>query len=101
MPGRTLVFTPTLGGLQCVTPYLAAHVGEEVASATCEALMARCEEEAHRKDMADDDEDDEGEDLCNCFFSLAYGAGLGFRRRSWTGRVWSFVCVPGRVGSWV
>ena len=58
--------------LQCVTPYLALFLSAADAEAVCNAFLARCIEDTREKDVVQDD-DDEGEELCNCEFSLAYG----------------------------
>jgi len=57
---------------EAVTPYLSAFVSAEVAEATARALLERCIQDTKRERVKQDD-DDEGEDLCNCEFSLAYG----------------------------
>mmetsp|Transcript_130525 Transcript_130525/g.194371 ORF Transcript_130525/g.194371 Transcript_130525/m.194371 type:complete len:1068 (+) Transcript_130525:173-3376(+) len=56
-----------------VCPFLAPFMAESDATALCQTLLTRCFKEAMPKDVAEDD-DDEGEDLCNCEFSLGYGA---------------------------
>jgi len=56
-----------------VCPYLAPFLPEADAVSVCTALQARCFKESMPKDAAED-EDEEGEDLCNCEFSLGYGA---------------------------
>jgi elongation factor 3 len=56
-----------------VCPYLAPFLSEGDAVAICTALQARCYKDAMPKEHAED-EDEEGEDLCNCEFSLGYGA---------------------------
>mmetsp|Transcript_68334 Transcript_68334/g.142419 ORF Transcript_68334/g.142419 Transcript_68334/m.142419 type:complete len:1066 (-) Transcript_68334:74-3271(-) len=56
-----------------VCPYLAPFMAESDATALCTTLLSRCFKEAMPKDVAEDD-DDEGVDLCNCEFSLGYGA---------------------------
>ncbi|KAI8342683.1 P-loop containing nucleoside triphosphate hydrolase protein [Chlamydoabsidia padenii] len=43
------------------------------------AALASCEEAVAQRD-ADEEEDDEGEELCNCEFSLAYGAKILLNR---------------------
>lgn len=53
-------------------PYLAVLVGQEVAEANMNKIRVECREMA--KPLAPkDDDDDEGEELCNCQFTLAYG----------------------------
>jgi elongation factor 3 len=54
-------------------PYLAAIVGEADAESLVEALRRRASPGAAEED-ADEADDEEGEDLCNCTFNLAYGA---------------------------
>eukprot|EP00961_Rhodomonas_salina_P107429 1446738-Rhodomonas_salina.1 len=56
-----------------VCPYLAPYMSQADAEAVCSAVLTRCYKECVPKDAAED-EDDEGEDLCNCEFSLGYGA---------------------------
>lgn len=54
-------------------PYITAIVGDADAKPIADALRKRASPGA--EDEADSDEDDEeGEDLCNCTFNLAYGA---------------------------
>lgn len=54
-------------------PYIAAIVGDVDAKPIADALRKRASPGA--EDETDSDEDDEeGEDLCNCTFNLAYGA---------------------------
>eukprot|EP00879_Flechtneria_rotunda_P031570 GHRR01034502.1.p1 GENE.GHRR01034502.1~~GHRR01034502.1.p1 ORF type:complete len:390 (-),score=132.98 GHRR01034502.1:54-1223(-) len=57
-----------------VTPYLATFMGEEDAEAVTRAYLARAVEEAEREAAANAPIEEEGEELCNCEFSLAYGA---------------------------
>jgi len=56
-----------------VCPYLAPFMSEEDAVNICKNLLARCYRDAMPKEHAED-EDEDGEDLCNCEFSLGYGA---------------------------
>jgi elongation factor 3 len=56
-----------------VCPYLAPFMSEDDAVKTCAELLKRCEKDVMPKEVAED-EDDEGVDLCNCEFSLGYGA---------------------------
>ncbi|KAJ5183122.1 Elongation factor 3 [Penicillium capsulatum] len=58
---------------QNATPYIIAIVGEEDAKAVAESLRKRASPEAAVNDDIPSDEE-EGVDLCNCTFSLAYGA---------------------------
>lgn len=53
-------------------PYLAAFCGEAGATSVCKEFHAACFQEAQSREMAPVEEE-EGEDLCNCEFSLAYG----------------------------
>ncbi|MCJ1292913.1 translational elongation factor EF-1 alpha [Xylographa carneopallida] len=54
-------------------PYITAVVGESDARSVADALRKRASPGA--EDEADEEADDEeGEDLCNCTFNLAYGA---------------------------
>lgn len=54
-------------------PFLAALAGEEEAKDAADALRKRCLPGAEAEDSVEPDEE-EGEDLCNCTFNLAYGA---------------------------
>jgi len=56
-----------------VCPYLAPFMLEADAVSVCTAVQERCFKEVTPKEEIED-EDDEGEDLCNCEFSLGYGA---------------------------
>ncbi|KAL4803196.1 P-loop containing nucleoside triphosphate hydrolase protein [Aspergillus unguis] len=58
---------------QNALPYIAAIVGEEEAKSVAETLRKRASPDAAAADEVASDEE-EGEDLCNCTFSLAYGA---------------------------
>eukprot|EP00879_Flechtneria_rotunda_P033022 GHRR01036538.1.p1 GENE.GHRR01036538.1~~GHRR01036538.1.p1 ORF type:complete len:115 (-),score=20.52 GHRR01036538.1:54-398(-) len=49
-------------------------MGEEDAEAVTRAYLARAVEEAEREAAANAPIEEEGEELCNCEFSLAYGA---------------------------
>ncbi|KAK1140909.1 translational elongation factor EF-1 alpha [Aspergillus melleus] len=55
------------------SPYISVIVGEENASAVAEELRKKACPAALAEDEVPSDEE-EGEDLCNCTFSLAYGA---------------------------
>jgi len=54
-----------------VTPYLTPAIGAEAAKKATTALLDRTEQDAFN---AVPEEEEEGVDLCNCEFSLAYGA---------------------------
>ncbi|GLA01918.1 translational elongation factor EF-1 alpha [Aspergillus niger] len=58
---------------QNALPYIAAIVGDEEAKPIVETLRKRASPGAAAEDEVLSDEE-EGEDLCNCTFSLAYGA---------------------------
>ncbi|PYH92215.1 ATPase component of ABC transporter [Aspergillus ellipticus CBS 707.79] len=58
---------------QNALPYITAIVGEEEAKPLVETLRKRASPGAAAEDAVLSDEE-EGEDLCNCTFSLAYGA---------------------------
>jgi elongation factor 3 len=58
---------------QNALPYITAIVGEEDAKPLAETLRKRASPGAAAADEVPSDEE-EGEDLCNCTFSLAYGA---------------------------
>ncbi|KAI9860087.1 MAG: translational elongation factor EF-1 alpha [Vezdaea acicularis] len=54
-------------------PYITAVVGESDARGIADALRKRASPGAADEDESEED-DEEGEDLCNCTFNLAYGA---------------------------
>lgn len=54
-------------------PYITAIVGDADAKAIAEALRKRASPGAV-DEVESDEDDEEGEDLCNCTFNLAYGA---------------------------
>jgi elongation factor 3 len=54
-------------------PFLAALVGDEEAKGAADALRKACIPGAEEENAVEPDEE-EGEDLCNCTFNLAYGA---------------------------
>jgi elongation factor 3 len=54
-------------------PYITVLVGEKDARAIADALRKRASPGVADEDEAEPDEE-EGEDLCNCIFNLAYGA---------------------------
>ncbi|RDW83734.1 putative translation elongation factor eEF-3 [Aspergillus mulundensis] len=56
-----------------VLPYITAIIGEGEASAIVDTLRKRASPLAAEEEAVESDEE-EGEDLCNCTFSLAYGA---------------------------
>ena len=58
---------------QNLKPYLAAIVGDNDAQGIVDALRKRASPGAEEED-AEEADDEEGEDLCNCTFNLAYGA---------------------------
>jgi elongation factor 3 len=53
-------------------PYVKSFVDQSVAEAACKTFMDKCFQQSRSRDTSDQ-EDNEGEDLCNCEFSLAYG----------------------------
>ncbi|KAG1435808.1 hypothetical protein G6F56_013826 [Rhizopus delemar] len=57
---------------------LSSFYTAEDAEALAIAALNKCEEAVTPKDL--EEEDDEGEDLCNCEFSLAYGAKILLNR---------------------
>lgn len=54
-------------------PYIAALIGEADASGIVDSLRTKASPGAEAED-AEEADDEEGEDLCNCTFNLAYGA---------------------------
>ncbi|KAI9831801.1 MAG: translational elongation factor EF-1 alpha [Sarea resinae] len=65
--------TEAISWIENTKPYIVAIVGDEDAQSIADALRKRAS-----PGMADEEEteadDEEGEDLCNCTFNLAYGA---------------------------
>jgi elongation factor 3 len=55
------------------TPYLVSLIGEADAKSVAETLRKRASPAAAEEEEVNPD-DEEGEDLCNCTFNLAYGA---------------------------
>jgi elongation factor 3 len=58
---------------QSLKPYITAIVGEADAQGILNTLRTRASPGAEEED-AEEADDEEGEDLCNCTFNLAYGA---------------------------
>ena len=59
--------------LQAVCPYLAPFVTQRDARAICKIVYTQCYKQCVPRETQED-EHEEGEDLCNCEFSLGYGA---------------------------
>lgn len=57
--------------MQCVGPFLSGFFSGPDVDAISKAFLAQCFQHDHPGE--DDFDDDTGEDLCNCEFSLAYG----------------------------
>ena len=57
-----------------VCPYLAPFAGDHDSTEAVQAVLQKLREEAEKDNAANAEEEEEGEDLCNCEFSLAYGA---------------------------
>jgi elongation factor 3 len=58
---------------QNLKPYVAAIIGEADAQGVVDTLRTKASPLAEAED-AEEADDEEGEDLCNCTFNLAYGA---------------------------
>jgi len=58
---------------QSLKPYVSAIVGEADAQSIVSSIRSRASPGAAEED-AEEADDEEGEDLCNCTFNLAYGA---------------------------
>jgi elongation factor 3 len=56
-----------------IKPYIAVIIGESEAQTVVDSLRRRASPGAEAED-AEEADDEEGEDLCNCTFNLAYGA---------------------------
>jgi len=61
-----------------VTDFVVAFMDQELAEELASDFLERCEEAVAEKASKEDEE--EGEDLCNCEFSLAYGAKILLNR---------------------
>jgi elongation factor 3 len=61
-----------------VTDFAVAFMDQELAEELASSFIERCEDAVAEKEVEEDDE--EGEDLCNCEFSLAYGAKILLNR---------------------
>jgi len=59
--------------MKAVCPYLAPFLSLPDAQAVCKQVYTKCYKQCVPKETQED-EQDEGEDLCNCEFSLGYGA---------------------------
>jgi elongation factor 3 len=59
--------------LQAVCPYLAPFISLDHAKSICKLVYTQCYKQCVPKETQEDEHDD-GEDLCNCEFSLGYGA---------------------------
>ncbi|KAF7729757.1 translational elongation factor EF-1 alpha [Apophysomyces ossiformis] len=64
--------------IESLTPYTNAFLAAEDSEKLAVNALNKCEEAVTPKDAEEDDE--EGEDLCNCEFSLAYGAKILLNR---------------------
>ncbi|KAI8138495.1 armadillo-type protein [Fennellomyces sp. T-0311] len=64
--------------ISSLTPYIKAFLSGADAELLVSKALDKCEEAVTPKDPEEDD--DEGEDLCNCEFSLAYGAKILLNR---------------------
>ncbi|ORZ18616.1 P-loop containing nucleoside triphosphate hydrolase protein, partial [Absidia repens] len=64
--------------VKSLSPYVKAFVADAQVDALVTKALDKCEEAVTPKDL--EEEDDEGEDLCNCEFSLAYGAKILLNR---------------------
>lgn len=65
--------TDTLSWTDSTLPYITVIVGESDAKSIADALRKRASPGAEDEEESEAD-DEEGEDLCNCTFNLAYGA---------------------------
>lgn len=65
--------TEPISWLNNAGPFIASIVGQEEAKSIADALRKRASPGIADEDESEAD-DDEGEDLCNCTFNLAYGA---------------------------
>ncbi|KAI8065512.1 P-loop containing nucleoside triphosphate hydrolase protein [Gongronella butleri] len=64
--------------IKSLSPYVLAFVDQADVDVLIVKALDKCEEAVTPKDP--EEEDDEGEDLCNCEFSLAYGAKILLNR---------------------
>jgi len=84
---------------KAVLPYLSCYVSADVCEAVARAVLARCIQDTRvEKEVVVDD--DEGEDLCNCEFSLAYGGKILLNNaRLWMKRGRRYgLCGPNGAG---
>lgn len=65
--------TDSLSWTDSTLPYITVIVGESDANSIADALRKRASPGAEDEEESEAD-DEEGEDLCNCTFNLAYGA---------------------------
>ncbi|KAI9356046.1 P-loop containing nucleoside triphosphate hydrolase protein [Pilaira anomala] len=66
--------------IESLAPYAKSFLSAEDAENLAFSALNKCEEAVTAKD--EEEEEDEGEDLCNCEFSLAYGAKILLNRTS-------------------
>ncbi|KAI8880830.1 hypothetical protein K501DRAFT_254385 [Backusella circina FSU 941] len=64
--------------ISALSPYAKSFFSAQDAESLAFSALNKCEEAVTPKDL--EEEDDEGEDLCNCEFSLAYGAKILLNR---------------------
>lgn len=67
-----MVFTET-AWVKSFQPYLKSFMSDADASKVCKSFLETCVRERALKNPVPVEEEEEGEDLCDCEFSLAYG----------------------------
>ena len=72
MSGPDKLWADACCAMQVVVPFLGQVMSEEEATAVSKEFTERCYQEIREKPK-EELEDNEGEDLCNAEFSLAYG----------------------------
>lgn len=65
--------TESINWAESVKPYVTVIVGDDASEAIVDALRKKASPGIEEAEATEEDEE-EGEDLCNCTFSLAYGA---------------------------
>jgi elongation factor 3 len=77
-PIDSRVYVPSIWH-ECVVPYVAGSMEADAAKKATSALLDAVAEELEKAEV-DEQENEEGEDLCNATFSLAYGAKILLNR---------------------
>lgn len=83
----------------CFVPYVQSFLEHGLAENACATFLSKCFQQSKSKNVLTED-DDEGEDLCNCEFSLAYGGKILLNNTNlWLKRGRRYgLCGPNGVG---